>query len=156
MVHCWSPEPPQECNDVDSTAQASNIVVYETDESDGEQIVSDGYELLPLDDAAVGSDDENLDGRESMSNVSHSLNFDPSDTSNTIPTVPSISPFEADSELDLPPRADIVVDTARIQAAMAQFSLPPSAIPSWASVIPESQWTHHLMSRINTLQNQRN
>lgn len=56
MVHCWSPEPPQECNDVDSTAQASNIVVYETDESDGEQIVSDGYELLPLDDAAVGSD----------------------------------------------------------------------------------------------------
>ena len=49
-------------------------------------------------------------------------------------------------------RTDIDVNCDEIRAAMSNITLPPSAIPSWASEIPEAQWTSYLTARINSLQ----
>ena len=37
---------------------------------------------------------------------------------------------------------------AEIQAAMANFTLPPSAVPAWAVNIPEEQWKQGLLERL--------
>jgi hypothetical protein len=40
----------------------------------------------------------------------------------------------------------------RVTAAMANFSLPASAIPGWASAVPEEQWKQQLLDRIQKQQ----
>lgn len=37
----------------------------------------------------------------------------------------------------------------QIKAAMAGFSLPPSAVPAWASNIPEELWKERLLGRLH-------
>lgn len=49
-------------------------------------------------------------------------------------------------------RPDININCDEVRAAMAGFSLPPSAIPSWAANIPESQWTSTLTQQIQRIQ----
>lgn len=41
-----------------------------------------------------------------------------------------------------------------VRAAMANFALPLSAIPDWASAVPEEQWKQQLLDRIQRLQQQ--
>lgn len=41
-----------------------------------------------------------------------------------------------------------------VKAAMANFALPLSAIPDWASAVPEEQWKQQLLDRIQRLQQQ--
>jgi hypothetical protein len=43
----------------------------------------------------------------------------------------------------------------QVRAAMANFSLPASAIPGWASAVPEEQWKQQLLDRIQRQQQQR-
>ncbi|KAK3930321.1 Male-enhanced antigen 1 [Frankliniella fusca] len=38
--------------------------------------------------------------------------------------------------------------SAQIRAAMAGFSLPPSAVPAWASSIPEEMWKEKLLDKL--------
>lgn len=38
--------------------------------------------------------------------------------------------------------------SAQIKAAMAGFSLPPSAVPAWASDIPEELWRERILGRL--------
>lgn len=40
----------------------------------------------------------------------------------------------------------------QVRAAMADFALPASAIPDWASEVPEEQWKQQLLDRIQRLQ----
>lgn len=40
----------------------------------------------------------------------------------------------------------------QVRAAMANFALPASAIPSWASAVPEEQWKQELLDQIQRLQ----
>jgi hypothetical protein len=40
----------------------------------------------------------------------------------------------------------------QVKAAMANFALPASAIPDWASEVPEEQWKQQLLDRIQRLQ----
>ena len=41
-----------------------------------------------------------------------------------------------------------------VRAAMANFALPLSAVPDWASAVPEEQWKQQLLDRIQRLQQQ--
>jgi hypothetical protein len=41
-----------------------------------------------------------------------------------------------------------------VKAAMANFALPVSAIPEWASAVPEEQWKQQLLDQIQKLQRQ--
>jgi hypothetical protein len=41
----------------------------------------------------------------------------------------------------------------QVKAAMANFSLPASAIPGWASAVPEEQWKQQLLNRIQSNSN---
>lgn len=38
--------------------------------------------------------------------------------------------------------------SAQIREAMAGFSLPPSAVPAWASNIPEELWKERIFDRL--------
>jgi hypothetical protein len=42
----------------------------------------------------------------------------------------------------------------QVRAAMSNFSLPASAIPGWASAVPEEQWKQQLLDRIQRQQQQ--
>lgn len=41
-----------------------------------------------------------------------------------------------------------------VRAAMANFALPLSAVPDWASAVPEEQWKQQLLDQIHRLQQQ--
>ncbi|KAE8738397.1 hypothetical protein FOCC_FOCC016119 [Frankliniella occidentalis] len=43
--------------------------------------------------------------------------------------------------------------SAQIRAAMAGFSLPPSAVPAWASSIPEELWKEKLLDKLQQVSN---
>ncbi|XP_047119263.1 uncharacterized protein LOC124802493 isoform X1 [Schistocerca piceifrons] len=62
------------------------------------------------------------------------------------------------SQLWAGPARDIALGTegaAAVRAAMEGFNLPPTAVPAWASNVPEEQWTDMLRQRITTLQQHR-
>lgn len=44
---------------------------------------------------------------------------------------------------------------ADVIAAMANVTLPPSAVPQWASVVPEEQWLQHILDRVKKLQDEK-
>lgn len=49
-------------------------------------------------------------------------------------------------------RPQMTVDCDEVRAAMAGFSLPPSAYPAWAANVPESQWATTLAQHIQRIQ----
>ncbi|KAF4520659.1 hypothetical protein B566_EDAN007525 [Ephemera danica] len=145
-----SPEPPRlngaPCCDGHQTPEGHTS----SDSEDEQPTPYEGYELLP----------QQFEDEESA--VNHENNSTPGETANPLEagcdTAPVIHDPMRDERLQLwsgPGGRDVVqMDAARTQQvlqAMAGFSLPSSAVPAWASSVPEEQWRAKLDERLQTM-----
>ncbi|XP_069686760.1 male-enhanced antigen 1 isoform X2 [Periplaneta americana] len=172
MVGMWTPEPPREpCNENLSTAGAG-IVVVEQESSDSEDEIAaySGYELLPqipieppdsgsedVDDAVSGGEPPGLPGSDNMM----AAGADVIDTGASVIDADQCN-FEVERQAELREvwsgassgnNIEMGSEQAeQVRAAMANFALPASAIPAWASAVPEEQWKQQLLDRIQRLQ----
>ncbi|KAK7864048.1 hypothetical protein R5R35_012216 [Gryllus longicercus] len=84
--------------------------------------------------------EENIDEAECASSSSTGCNTQ--ESSDGIEAGPSSSRLEMGEQ-----------QVADVMAAMANVTLPPSAVPQWATVVPEDQWIQHILARVKLLQN---
>jgi len=147
------PDPPDN-TDENFATNHENIIMGTDSDTDDDDVALDGYEPLPLgpvDDVNEESSDSDDDSGVG-SGGQHSSNEN----------LPPINPIEGTlvREVWASPRpfvVDIAMDSEKVdevKQAMAGITLPASAIPEWASSIPEEQWKQHLINRLQNLQGQ--
>lgn len=174
MVGMWAPEPPQEPYNENLSTSEAGVIVIEQDSSDSEDDNPDysGYQLLaqaPHDLPSSGNED--TDDSECAGELpasfevagTYSATVD-SDDSGASHMASDQCNFENERHAELrevwsgSSNADsIEMGSERaeeVRAAMANFALPVSAIPDWASAVPEEQWKQQLLDRIQRLQQQ--
>lgn len=173
MVGVWTPEPPREPGNENLSTAGAGIVVVEQDstDSEGEDPAYTGYELLsqlPPDQPDSASDD--TDDAGSGGDVPGPS----SSVTNAATTTPVVensgavqmgSEFKSEEERNAelrevwsaPSGNSIEMGSEQaeqVRAAMANFALPQSAFPAWATAVPEEQWKQQLLERIQRLQQQ--
>ncbi|PNF16766.1 hypothetical protein B7P43_G00885 [Cryptotermes secundus] len=174
MVGMWTPEPSREPYDENLSTAEVGMVVAEQDSSDSEDenLVYGGYELLsqvPTDLPSSGIED--VDDSVSAGDLPESSKIDGMVTAavdiednGASQMVSYQCSFENERRSELrevwsgSSHGDSIEmgseQAERVRAAMANFSLPASAIPSWASAVPEEQWKQQLLDRIQRQQQQ--
>jgi len=134
--------------------------------SDSEEEVpfNNGYELLPQDGDDQGYDDNaaNIDSEDDEGNESGDHESQPTQSVQDMMSQAVLSSElerrEEQAELwraPVSPQDNQQMDKEhmeKIMSAMAGFSLPSSAVPSWATVIPEEEWKTQLVSKIRSTQ----
>lgn len=136
-----SPELPGESENNLST-NGTHITNYAQNTSEDSDVEDDniyeGYEPLPM--------GETIDFDNSLSNDENQ----PEDSN--LPNIISSDIEIAQQVWNEPsPRQEIELDTsktAQIMSAMATITLPTTAIPDWAQVVPEEKWKQDLLDRI--------
>ncbi|KAF5299621.1 hypothetical protein FQA39_LY11536 [Lamprigera yunnana] len=140
-------------NDMDEALSTSNHIamVTETDSDSEDEAALAGYEPLPLDaqdDDNESSDHESDSGLESDS---------PTSCHENLPPISRIECVLAQEVWSAPLQSvvDIKMDSVKVnevKEAMANVTLPLSAIPDWATNIPDDEWKQHLYKRLQGLQ----
>ncbi|XP_047002406.1 uncharacterized protein LOC124619841 isoform X2 [Schistocerca americana] len=157
MVNDWSPEPPREAEEVSCNNSEIAPFGLTSSDSDDDSVHPDGYEPLTnmaleeaenevTDTDSFGGDTEWFEQQNGDAEIELSRDLLPQASNGSI------------SQLWAGPARDIALGTegaAAVRAAMEGFSLPPTAVPAWASTVPEEQWTDMLRQRITTLQQHR-
>lgn len=129
-----------------------------SDDSDNEvdeHQANDGYTLLGQHEHQAG----NLDGEDysetENDEINASINSDNQQVQDIMAATPSAGTAELAALWNSAPNEatsnSIAMDderSAQIRAAMAGFSLPASAVPAWASDIPEELWKERFLGRI--------
>ncbi|XP_073826831.1 uncharacterized protein [Musca autumnalis] len=145
-----------------------------SDDSDNESMNDyDGYQPLSMDEhnqgytlqnGAMEDDDEDADddteGFNAQSRAqqpsTNEDNVEASEVTYGDPNLPPIESIDAEVEREVwsqprPQELEIELDsnkTQQILSAMANFSLPNMAVPSWADGVPEERWKEELLERI--------
>uniref|UniRef100_T1IPX8 Male-enhanced antigen 1 n=1 Tax=Strigamia maritima TaxID=126957 RepID=T1IPX8_STRMM len=141
-------------SDIDENMQNAVHIASSSDSEEEDQVQSEnGYQLLPQEPT-----DQNLGLNENV--LQNSLLYDQDNMSqgvrqhNILNLLPQIPPTgdgavflwnEAASERHQPMDPD---EAEKIKAAMSGFSLPDSAVPAWAHLIPEDEWKEKLFANI--------
>lgn len=174
MVGMWTPEPSREPYDENLSTAEVGIVMAEQDSSDSEDenAVYSGYQLLtqvPTDLPNSGNEDVDdsmragdlpesskadgmlaaavdIEDTGASQMVSYQCNFE-NERRSELREVWSGSSHGDSIEMGSE-------QAEQVRAAMANFSLPASAIPGWASAVPEEQWKQQLLDRIQRQQQQ--
>uniref|UniRef100_A0A7G3AKQ0 Male-enhanced antigen 1 n=1 Tax=Lutzomyia longipalpis TaxID=7200 RepID=A0A7G3AKQ0_LUTLO len=116
-----------------------------SDDSDNEQEMYEGYEPLNGDASNI----EVWDNMEASEDVPMTQEAPPAD----VPAIESVD-TEVQREVWNDPRPEALTidldgDKEReIMNVMAGFSLPPTAIPTWAQGVSEKEWKEDLLKRI--------
>lgn len=135
------PEPQQTSDD---HFAVNTEVILATDSEDEEENNYNGYQPLPLSPEEVHSDTE----EENSDSASYGNS---AASSNTLPAIERAEETLVKEVWSGTPPKDIEMDSAKVdevKQAMVNFSLPDSAIPEWASKVPEEAWKATLLSRI--------
>ncbi|XP_023020019.2 uncharacterized protein [Leptinotarsa decemlineata] len=144
------PEP----DDPNEDLRVSNdgVILVSDNDSDPEDLLNeyDQYQLLP---SAPLEESEDISD-EDQENINP-----PSDSAQTS-TLPPITPIEEILVKEVwsgppPESSSIEMDSSRIdevKQAMVNITLPPGAIPEWATSIPEEDWKQQLYKRLEDMQ----
>ncbi|PSN43323.1 hypothetical protein C0J52_17728 [Blattella germanica] len=168
MVGKWTPEPPREPYNENLSTCGVDIVVIEQDstESEDEDMAYSEYELLPqippdgtdsgIDDVDITENGDNVAGPSSNESAPCQLG----DEASAAQTVQC--KFEEAGQVELKevwsaPSGGSNIEMGseqveQVRAAMANFALPSSSIPAWATSVPEEEWKQQLLDRIQRLQ----
>ncbi|XP_046388164.1 male-enhanced antigen 1 [Ischnura elegans] len=156
MVIEWSPDPPQNhCGEEVGPVGSSNFTVMGGSSSDSEtdEVGNNGYELLPME--PVEGPEGNSDGEDEGSDCDTQAVLQPVDAEESSGGDLVTDPNKSVSDVPTTPEQSQDMDPEtmdKIRAAMSGFSLPLTAVPSWAFHIPEEEWRSHLVERMQIIQ----
>jgi len=146
--------PPEDVYEHDVEENLQNVVhvVASSDESDVDELPSEnGYQLLPQDQSAEVNDNSLMGGNELNDEDNVNGEMPGSSIFNLLPQLQSANDEtvmlwnETNAERSKPMDPD---HAEKVKEAMAGFTLPPTAVPSWANVIPEEEWKAQLFEYI--------
>ncbi|XP_034243681.1 male-enhanced antigen 1 [Thrips palmi] len=136
----------------------AGIPPQNSDDSDNEgeeQPAYDGYTLLGQHEHQGGNLDNEDDYETENDEINAGMNNDNQQAQDIIAAPPSAGRAELAALWNSAPNEatsnSIAMDderSAQIRAAMAGFSLPASAVPAWASDIPEELWKERFLGRL--------
>lgn len=161
MVNCWSPDPPQNhCDAEVGPISSSSLVTMggNSSDSENEEVSNNGYELLPMTPLEDG--DMSSDSEEEVNNIVHetlSTDSDPEEDNsqqselNQVDKNDRVSPSDTEGNSQQNQEMDPEL-MEQVKSAMSGFSLPLTAVPNWAFLVPEEEWRTHLVERMHCIQ----
>ncbi|XP_061389957.1 uncharacterized protein LOC133325147 [Musca vetustissima] len=131
------------------------VAAVASDDSDNDSMNDyDGYQPLAMDEnhqgyVQHGMDDDEEEDADNNDDESPEVTYGD-------PNLPPVESIDAEVEREVwsqprPQELQIELDsnkTQQILTAMANFSLPNMAVPSWADGVPEERWKEELLERI--------
>lgn len=137
-------DPSNDCASSNVTPNNNEIVTGADSDTDDDANNYEGYQPLPGNAEDACSEEESDDDAEAATATSAS-------PANDLPDVVPIEQTLLKEVWDCGVSKDIEMDSNKVDAvkrAMVNITLPASAIPAWASSVPEEEWKATLLSRI--------